>query len=66
MIVSSADTLRAVVEDNGIGFDVDLAGQRRSLGLIGMRERARLAGGRLSVESRPGQGTTIMVEVPIT
>lgn len=65
MVVSSADTLRAVVEDNGIGFDVDLAGQRRSLGLIGMRERARLAGGRLSVESRPGQGTTIMVEVPI-
>ncbi|WP_396922418.1 AAA family ATPase [Mycolicibacterium sp.] len=65
MIVSSADTLRAVVEDNGTGFDVDLAGQRRSLGLIGMRERACLVGGRLSVESHPGQGTTIMVEVPI-
>ncbi|WP_235214985.1 AAA family ATPase [Rhodococcus opacus] len=65
IIVSSADTLRAVVEDNGTGFDVDLVGQRRSLGLIGMRERARLVGGRLSVESRPGQGATIMVEVPI-
>ncbi|WP_182262564.1 MULTISPECIES: AAA family ATPase [Rhodococcus] len=65
MIVSSADTLRAVVEDNGTGFDLDLVGQRRSLGLIGMRERARLVGGRMSVESRPGQGTTIMVEVPI-
>lgn len=65
MIVSSADTLRAVVEDNGTGFDVDLVGQSRSLGLIGMRERARLAGGRLCVESQPGQGTTIMVEVPI-
>ncbi|ABH00315.1 sensor kinase, two-component system (plasmid) [Rhodococcus jostii RHA1] len=65
MIVSSADTVRAVIEDNGIGFDLDLVGQRRSLGLIGMRERARLVGGRMSVESRPGQGTTIMVEVPI-
>ncbi|MFZ2177532.1 MAG: ATP-binding protein, partial [Rhodococcus sp. (in: high G+C Gram-positive bacteria)] len=65
MIVSSADTVRAVVEDNGAGFDLDMVGQRRSLGLIGMRERARLVGGRLSVESRPGQGTTIMVEVPV-
>jgi two-component system sensor kinase len=64
-IVNSADALRVVVEDNGTGFDPELAGQRRSLGLIGMRERARLAGGRLSVESRPGQGATIMVEVPI-
>lgn len=64
-IVNSADALRVVVEDNGAGFDPELACQRRSLGLIGMRERARLAGGRLSVESRPGQGATIMVEVPI-
>ncbi|QTJ64372.1 AAA family ATPase [Rhodococcus sp. ZPP] len=64
-IVNSGDALRVVVEDNGTGFDLEVAGQRRSLGLIGMRERARLAGGRLSVESPPGQGVTIMVEVPI-
>lgn len=64
-IVNSGDALRVVVEDNGTGFDLEIAGQGRSLGLIGMRERARLAGGRLSVESSPGQGVTIMVEVPI-
>lgn len=64
MIVSTSDALRAVVEDNGTGFDLDLVGQNRSLGLVGMRERARLVGARLSVESRPGQGTTVMVEVP--
>ena len=65
MVIASDSTLRAVIEDNGKGFDAEIAGQRRSLGLIGMRDRARLAGGRLCVESRPGQGTTIMAELPI-
>jgi len=65
MVIASDSALRAIIEDNGKGFDADGAGQRRSLGLIGMRDRARLVGGRLTVESRPGQGTTIMAEVPI-
>nr|AAB52543.1 receptor-like histidine kinase BpdS [Rhodococcus sp. M5] len=65
MLVGSADSLRVVVEDNGAGFDVELAGERKSLGLVGVQERARLIGARLFVESSPNQGTTIMVEVPI-
>ncbi|PVG83185.1 ATPase [Nocardioides gansuensis] len=66
MVIASGGALRAVIEDDGQGFDVDVAGQRRSLGLIGMRDRARLVGGRLTVESRPGHGTTIVAEVPIS
>ncbi len=65
MLVGSADSLRVVVEDNGAGFDVELAVERKSLGLVGVQERARLIGARLFVESSPNQGTTIMVEVPI-
>jgi two-component system sensor kinase len=65
LLVSSGDTVRAVVEDDGTGFDVPAAGQHRSLGLTGMQERARLVGGRLTVESAVGAGTTIVVEVPI-
>jgi two-component system sensor kinase len=65
LLVSSGDTVRAVVEDDGAGFDVPSAGQHRSLGLTGMRERARLVGGKLTVESAVGAGTTIVVEVPI-
>lgn len=65
MLVSSADSVRAVVEDNGSGFDVEFAGERKSLGLVGARERAKLVGGRLSVESSAGHGTTIMAEVPV-
>ncbi|ABH00341.1 MULTISPECIES: AAA family ATPase [Rhodococcus] len=65
VLVCSGHTVRAVVEDDGIGFDVDVSGQSGSLGLIGMRERARLVRGRLTVDSQPGQGTIVMVEVPI-
>ncbi len=66
IVVSSPESVRAVIEDNGMGFDVERAAQGTSLGLVGMRERARLVGGRLSVESHAGLGTTIMVEVPLT
>lgn len=58
-----------VVEDNGRGFDVvqvmASAQKRKRLGLYGIEERASLVGGVLSVESRPGAGTTISVEVPL-
>jgi signal transduction histidine kinase len=53
------------VTDNGKGFDprtVRRAG--RHLGLVSMRDRASGVGGRLTVESAPGKGTTIKMEVP--
>jgi signal transduction histidine kinase len=56
--------LTAVVEDNGSGFDPD-AVRSDSLGLDGMRERVALHDGRLTVESAPGAGTTLRVEVPL-
>jgi signal transduction histidine kinase len=54
-----------VVSDDGRGFDPDLADSsaRRRLGLASMRDRARSAGGRLTVHSRPGSGTTVRLEV---
>jgi signal transduction histidine kinase len=46
------------LKDDGIGFDArPEAAQKGHYGLIGMRERARLIGGKLSVESTPGAGT---------
>jgi len=58
------DMLTAVLEDNGSGFDPD-AVRSDSLGLDGMRERVALHDGRLTVESAPGAGTTLRVEVPL-
>jgi len=52
-----------IIEDDGIGFDTNDI-QKGHLGLLGMEERAQMAGGSLQVESRPGGGTTIVAEVP--
>jgi signal transduction histidine kinase len=56
-----------LVEDNGCGFNVPARlanGERRSWGLIGMRERAFLLGGDFQLQSCPGEGTQVMVCVP--
>jgi signal transduction histidine kinase len=54
----------AVIEDDGVGFDPSNGTGEQHLGLLGMRERAELLGGRLTIESAPGQGTSVFVEVP--
>lgn len=56
-------SLKAVVEDDGQGFDPEHADGGH--GLIGMRERLALLGGRLRIESSPGSGTTIASDVPL-
>jgi len=58
-------SVTAVIEDDGIGFDVGSA-RADGLGLVGMRERVALLGGRLAVESSPDAGTTLLAEVPLT
>jgi signal transduction histidine kinase len=61
--------LELVIRDDGQGFDVAAAmrGMRegRGLGLLSMQERAYLFGGRLQIESVPGQGTTLRIEFPL-
>lgn len=52
------------VEDDGRGFDVEVALAGPALGLFEMRERAATAGGSCVVESRPGAGTRVLVTVP--
>jgi signal transduction histidine kinase len=65
VVASSEKAVRAVVEDDGVGFARDQV-REHALGLVGMRERAQLLGGRLEVESSPGAGTTVVVELPLT
>src|SRR5438132_2225027 len=59
----------AMVEDNGKGFDVGATladyGSRGSLGLLQMRESARLIGAQLSLDSSPGQGTRVRLTIPV-
>lgn len=53
--------IRLSVQDDGVGFD---AAQVRGLGLLGMEERVTHLGGRFRIESAPGRGTTLLVELP--
>jgi signal transduction histidine kinase len=64
LVVRRDGTVTAVVEDNGRGFDPATV-RDESLGLEGMRERAELHEGRLTLEAAPGSGTTLRVEVPL-
>jgi two-component system sensor histidine kinase UhpB len=52
-----------LVRDNGQGFA--FADETKGLGLSGMRERALLVGGALEIDSRPGKGTTVKLQVPM-
>jgi signal transduction histidine kinase len=56
-------SVRAIIEDDGRGFDPAQVGDR--LGLYGIRERAELLGGALVVESEPGRGAGLFVEIPV-
>ncbi|HEU4758775.1 MAG TPA: PAS domain S-box protein [Dehalococcoidia bacterium] len=63
-----SDSLLLEVKDWGGGFDpaaVERASDRRHVGLLGMRERARLLGGDFRVESTLGEGTQVTVTVPV-
>lgn len=57
---------RDEVEVEGRGFDADReVASGDGTGLPGIRERARMLGGRVAVESVPGAGTTLTVELPV-
>jgi len=68
-IVDNGDAVRLVVRDDGVGFELDTAtryeyGQRPTWGLITMAERAGTVGGWVQIDSSPGRGTQVIVEVP--
>jgi PAS domain S-box-containing protein len=62
----NSKTVSLRITDAGRGFDPDLTNPAGGIGLVSMRERLRLVGGRLSVKSELMQGTEIFAEVPLT
>jgi signal transduction histidine kinase len=67
-LAEQAGELMVMVQDDGVGFDTAAMEsdyeQRGSLGMVNIRERAELIGGRLTLKSAPGQGTEVMIRVP--
>jgi PAS domain S-box-containing protein len=65
-LVKEDGSLTLEVHDNGQGISQDQLAAGRSLGILGMRERALLLGGELTVSGAPGKGTTVRVRIPET
>ena len=63
LVLDVEDGVRTVIEDDGAGFDARDV-REGALGLLGMRERVSLLGGRFEVESARGTGTTLIVDLP--
>jgi signal transduction histidine kinase len=64
-LTATDNTVKLVLSDKGAGFDVQKAGTKGGLGLLSMHERVNLVHGTLSVDSVPGEGTSIQVTVPL-
>lgn len=68
-VQQQSGTLLAVVADEGPGFDTNAVNanytSRGSLGMVNMRDRARLVDGQLNIESTPGHGTRVTLRVPL-
>jgi len=64
----TANELLLTIQDNGRGFTPGAASSVSDLGgfgLIGISERTQLLGGRLAIQSEPGQGTMISIKIPL-
>ena len=69
-LAKNGDRIELAVSDNGVGFELARAAGNeaidRGFGLVSMRERVQLSGGRFAIESCLGQGTNICAQWPMT
>jgi signal transduction histidine kinase len=64
-LMEEASALVLTVKDNGRGISEEEIANTRSIGLVGMRERAMLIGGEIALQGAPGKGTTMTLRVPL-
>ena len=64
-LTEASGALVLTVQDNGRGISEEEIANTRSIGLVGMRERAMLIGGEITLQGAPGKGTTMTLRVPL-
>ncbi len=65
VMTSESDQIVVSIEDDGVGFDPSAFTERETMGLRNMKERTKLLGGTLELQSKPGQGTRLTVQIPV-
>jgi len=65
MLKGAGDTIFLDIEDTGVGFNTDEVRHKPGLGLSSMRERVQLVGGNIKIDTEPGRGTYIHVNIPL-
>jgi signal transduction histidine kinase len=65
-LTSVSNTIELRVHDSGAGFDSKRMSNGHGLGLTSMKERLKLVRGECSIDSEPGQGTTVLARVPLS
>lgn len=63
-LTPTTNSLGIIISDNGSGMDTGLIPAAQSYGILGMQERAKQLGGKLSIRSTLGQGTTVQLDIP--
>lgn len=65
LIATAENTIYLEIRDDGIGFDKNVRRRTNSYGLIGMKERAYLLDAQMNIQSKPGNGTTVSITLPL-
>lgn len=61
----NGNVLTLIIKDEGCGFEPDKSSDKESYGILGMKERVNLFGGKLDIISAPGTGTQVIIQVPL-
>jgi PAS domain S-box-containing protein len=65
-IVRSGGEVRLMIRDDGIGFDTSLKKEEHTFGLLGIKERTYMMKGDCQIHSKPGEGTGIVISIPVS
>ncbi len=65
-LMAADDVIILTVQDDGVGMPKNMEGLQKSLGLLGMQERAMIFGGTVTVTGAPGEGTRVALRMPLT
>jgi signal transduction histidine kinase len=64
-LLLAENTVELTIADDGVGMDFNMVKHKKTLGLMGMKERVLMVNGEYNITSNIGKGTTITVSVPI-